>query len=204
MAPILHLAACCALLVGAGRALAPTPVAVAARTFAPATTTRRGAVGLATSALVLGTAGGSARGAEDPRTQWKAAVKELDAIIVEFEDIQGGGDGIRRRLGTVGTSSPLFQIEKVCQKLLPVAEDPGEFAEALEDFMLGIGRVDGMAYSSNFAGGSGKPSENSAATYIARSEKRGRKRVIQRHFNLGVLEAIPERQASTRRGRPER
>ena len=35
--------------------------------------------------------------------------------------------------------------------------------------MSGIARVDGMAYSSNFAGGSGKPSENSATRYIERS-----------------------------------
>ena len=118
--------------------------------------------------------------------------------------IAGGGDGIRRRIGTVGATSPLFDIEKTCRKLIPTADDPVAFAEALEEFVSGIARVDGMAYSSNFAGGSGKPSENSAATYIARSEKRDRERAIQRHFNLSVLEAIPERKASTRRGRPER
>ena len=32
--------------------------------------------------------------------------------------------------------SPLFQIEKACQKLLGEAEDPAEFADALEEFML--------------------------------------------------------------------
>ena len=84
--------------------------------------------------------------------------------------IAGGGDGIRRRIGTVGTTSPLFDIEKTCRKLIPTADDPVAFAEALEEFVSGIARVDGMAYSSNFAGGSGKPSENSATRYIERSK----------------------------------
>ena len=84
--------------------------------------------------------------------------------------IAGGGDGIRRRIGTVGATSPLFDIEKTCRKLIPTADDPVAFAEALEEFVSGIARVDGMAYSSNFAGGSGKPSENSATRYIERSK----------------------------------
>ena len=108
---------------------------------------------------------------ESARAQWVKATAEIDAMIAEFDDIKGGGDGIRRRLGTVGTESPLFQIEKACRKLISEAEDPVEFGEALEEFLLGLGRVDSMAYSSNFAGGSGKPSENSAATYIARAKK---------------------------------
>ena len=56
------------------------------------------------------------------------------------------------------------------RKLIPTADDPVAFAEALEEFVSGIARVDGMAYSSNFAGGSGKPSENSATRYIERSK----------------------------------
>ena len=64
----------------------------------------------------------------------------------------------------------MFDIEKTCRKLIPTADDPVAFAEALEEFVSGIARVDGMAYSSNFAGGSGKPSENSATRYIERSK----------------------------------
>mmetsp|Transcript_15269 Transcript_15269/g.45598 ORF Transcript_15269/g.45598 Transcript_15269/m.45598 type:complete len:182 (-) Transcript_15269:26-571(-) len=105
------------------------------------------------------------------RAQWKAASKEINDILKDWESIQGGGDGIRRRIGTVGTTSPLFQIEKACRALIPEAEDPVEFGDALEELVLGLGRVDGMAYSSNFAGGSGKPSENSATVYIERSRK---------------------------------
>ena len=105
----------------------------------------------------------------EPRDQWIAAQKEIDSILADWP-IAGGGDGIRRRIGTVGATSPLFDIEKTCRKLIPTADDPVAFAEALEEFVSGIARVDGMAYSSNFAGGSGKPSENSATRYIERSK----------------------------------
>ena len=47
------------------------------------------------------------------RDQWIAAQKEIDAILADWP-IAGGGDGIRRRIGTVGTTSPLFDIEKTC------------------------------------------------------------------------------------------
>ena len=49
----------------------------------------------------------------EPRDQWIAAQKEIDAILADWP-IAGGGDGIRRRIGTVGTTSPLFDIEKTC------------------------------------------------------------------------------------------
>ena len=42
------------------------------------------------------------------------------------------------------------------------------------------------------------------ATVVACGGCQGRERVIQRRFNVGVLEASPERNASTRRVRPER
>mgnify|MGYP004189054257 CR=1 FL=1 len=128
---------------------------------------RRRDLGAATIAAVAALAPAAAR-AGDPRAQWDAAQKEIDAILQDWP-IAGGGDGIRRRIGTVGDTSPLFQIEKSCKKLIPAAEDPEAFAEALENFVSAIARVDGMAYSSNFAGGSGKPSENSATKYIERS-----------------------------------
>ncbi|CAH0365761.1 unnamed protein product [Pelagomonas calceolata] len=135
-------------------------------------------LGAAAVAAVAALAPAAARA--EPRDQWIAAQKEIDSILADWP-IAGGGDGIRRRIGTVGTTSPLFDIEKTCpetltdsftagRKLIPTADDPVAFAEALEEFASGIARVDGMAYSSNFAGGSGKPSENSATRYIERSK----------------------------------
>ena len=89
----------------------------------------------------------------------------------DFEAYPGGGDGVRRALGTVGTTSPLYQIEKAVRKLLPDAEDPAEASEALEDLMLCLQRADSMAYSSNFAGGSGNPAENSPKALMKKAKK---------------------------------
>ena len=71
----------------------------------------RRALGSATIAAVAALAPAAARA--EPRDQWIAAQKEIDAILADWP-IAGGGDGIRRRIGTVGTTSPLFDIEKTC------------------------------------------------------------------------------------------
>jgi len=71
----------------------------------------------------------------------------------------GGGDAVRVALGTAGNSgaSPLFQVEKMARGMISEAGDPVEFGEALEDFLYHYRQADSMAYSANFAGGSGKP-----------------------------------------------
>lgn len=71
-------------------------------------------------------------------------------------------------LGTNGGRSPLFQINKAVRVLQADAEDPVAFAEASEEYLLGVGRADSMAYSANFAGGAGKPTP--PAVYIAKSK----------------------------------
>ena len=98
-------------------------------------------------------------------------------------------------LGTVGVESPCFQLEKALKKLALDAADPEAYAEvcrrgggaalslgdeaqvpspsrhaeAVEQLMLAISRADGMAYSANFAGGSGKPLP--PAVYLEKSRK---------------------------------
>ena len=59
----------------------------------------------------------------EPRDQWIAAQKEIDAILADWP-IAGGGDGIRRRIGTVGTTSPLFDIEKTCPETVWKSKKP--------------------------------------------------------------------------------
>mmetsp|Transcript_30769 Transcript_30769/g.61611 ORF Transcript_30769/g.61611 Transcript_30769/m.61611 type:complete len:239 (-) Transcript_30769:385-1101(-) len=94
-----------------------------------------------------------------PREQWtraEAFVTEMDENFASYA--AGGGDKVREALGTVGgTTSPLFQVEKLVRKLVGEAEDPVEFGEAMEDFLYRLRQADGMAYAANFAGGSGKP-----------------------------------------------
>ena len=70
-------------------------------------------LGSAGTAAVAALAPAAARA--EPRDQWIAAQKEIDSILADWP-IAGGGDGIRRRIGTVGATSPLFDIEKTCPK----------------------------------------------------------------------------------------
>ena len=69
------------------------------------------------------------------------SAEEVGMKIAELDDnfdavAKGGGDQIRVALGTAGdnAASPLYQIDKALNKLLPEAEDPGEFGERLDDF----------------------------------------------------------------------
>lgn len=111
-----------------------------------------------TSLLSLSVPPAFAISPNDARKQLDAAISVTDNLIAEWDAIaSGGGDAIRRELGTVGTDSPFFQISKAVKALQNDASDPVAFAEASEEFLLGLGRADSMAYSANFAGGSGKP-----------------------------------------------
>ena len=49
---------------------------------------------------------------------------------------------MRRELGTVGTSSPLFQLNKAVRVLQDEASDPIEWGENSEELLLSFGRAD--------------------------------------------------------------
>ena len=104
------------------------------------------------------------------KTQWKSAVKTIDNLLDNWDTIaKGGGDAIRNELGTQGITSPLFQIDKALKVLRDNVDDIVEFTEQSEEFGLTLSRADSMAYSANFAGGSGKPTP--PAVYIEKSRK---------------------------------
>jgi len=94
--------------------------------------------------------------------QWKDSVATIDNLYANWETIsKQGGDAIRKELGTANfgtTASPLFQIEKAFKVLRDRPDvDLVEFTEQSEEFVNALVRADTMAYSANFAGGSGKP-----------------------------------------------
>ena len=92
------------------------------------------------------------------REQWTKAIAKIAELDEAFDSVaKGGGDAVRVELGTAGSASPLYQIDKALDKLLPEASDPAEFGEQLDLFIYRLRQADGMAYSANFAGGSGKP-----------------------------------------------
>lgn len=104
---------------------------------------------------------------ESARDQWKQSTITIDKLLDGWSTV-GGGDGIRVQLGTQGTTSPLFQIDKALKVLRQESEDIVEFTEQAEEFQLALARADSMAYSANFAGGSGKPTPPSY--YIEKSK----------------------------------
>ena len=109
--------------------------------------------------------------AESARSQWKDAAATLDDLLNDWSTVSAkGGDGIRMKLGTQGTSSPLFLIDKAFNALREseFVDDFIEFQEISEEFSLALYRADSMAYSANFAGGSGKPTPPSF--YIEKSK----------------------------------
>ena len=103
------------------------------------------------------------------KTQWNEAVQTIDDLVDHWSTIATSGDGVRTKLGTQGVGSPLFQIDKVLKVLREESEDLVEFTEQAEEFQLTLARADSMAYSANFAGGSGKPTP--PAFYLEKSKK---------------------------------
>lgn len=104
------------------------------------------------------------------RNQWRQGVATLDDLLENWSTVSTSGDAIRGKLGTQGTVSPLFQIDKAFKILRDsdYVDDFVEFQETAEEFGLALSRADSMAYSANFAGGSGKPTP--PAVYIEKSK----------------------------------
>lgn len=130
------------------------------------------ASGLVVSLTTATTASAATMATPDAaKAQWKAAVTTIDRLLDDWDAYvaRGGGDAIRTALGTQGITSPLFQIDKALRVLRDDAEDIVEFTEQTDEFLLTLSRADSMAYSANFAGGSGKPTP--PAVYIERSRK---------------------------------
>lgn len=115
------------------------------------------------AALAVVAAPAYAVDASAARAQWKLVTPALDDLLANWAaekwaaDV-GGGDVIREKLGTQGTASSLYQIEKVFKALRDsdYVEDPVSFVEADEEFIAALFRADSLASSSNNKTGSGK------------------------------------------------
>ena len=126
---------------------------------------------------------------EKALAQWKDSAATIDNLLENWDtgdNISSGGgsqkevgisgDAIRKELGTANFGkdvSPLFQIDKAFKVLRENDDiDLMEFTELSEEFSEVLASADSMAYSANFAGGSGNPSANKprAFTDKARTE----------------------------------
>ena len=90
---------------------------------------------------------------EAAKAQLADGYKALGELLDNYDKVteEGGGDGIRRVLGTVGTTSPVYLIEPAFRLLFEKDESlPMEYIEGVESIMLGLQLADSEAYSANF------------------------------------------------------
>eukprot|EP01083_Nonionella_stella_P007704 22195_1 len=113
--------------------------------------------------------------ADSARGQWRSALTEVDDLLQNWSTDKwagevGGGDAIRKKLGTQGATSPLYQIEKAFKVLgnSDFVDDFVEFQETAEEFMDALYRADSLASSSNNKTGSG--SQTPPAVFIEQSK----------------------------------
>ena len=90
--------------------------------------------------------------AEDAKTRFKLAVQDVDELLSNYAEIAaGGGDNVRRYLGTVGVKSHMYGITKVLKELREEADDVIEFTETSNEFEAYLFQAEGAAYQSLFA-----------------------------------------------------
>lgn len=95
---------------------------------------------------------GETLGVDAAKARFGQARQSLEYLIQNYDTIvqAGGGDNVRRYLGTVGTTSGLWGIEKVLKELQDEAEDIVEYTENKADFEYYLRAADTAVYSSIF------------------------------------------------------
>ena len=111
---------------------------------------------------------GSVKKASTPEAAKKQITEgyaALSGLLDGFEEVTsaGGGDGVRRVLGTVGTESPCYLIEPAFRLLFDADENlPMEYIESVESLMRNLASADSEAYSAifiEFSSAKGKPED---------------------------------------------
>jgi len=106
----------------------------------------------------------------DAKVQIAAGYAALGDLLGDFAGVteREGGDGVRRVLGTVGQSSPVYRIEVAFRALTDDSAEPPEYIEGLEEVMRNLQDADSQAYSANFIAFSS--AKGTPAQYFARSK----------------------------------
>jgi len=87
----------------------------------------------------------------EAESRLKEGRKSIQYLLDHYDEIcQGGGDNVRRYLGTVGTSSGMFGIQKVMNVLSDKADDFVEYTELSNEVIKSINQADGSAYMAIF------------------------------------------------------
>ena len=90
-------------------------------------------------------------GVEKAKLRFKDAIADVDELIENYDAIcKGGGDNVRRYIGTVGVTSHMYGITKVLKELRDEAEDIVDFTETYNEFEAYLFQAEGAAYQSLF------------------------------------------------------
>ncbi len=88
---------------------------------------------------------------DEAKARFREGQTSLVYLLNNYDEIcEGGGDNIRRYLGTVGTSSGLYGIAKVMKVLQQEAEDIVEYTEVMNEINSALVGADGSAYMAIF------------------------------------------------------
>ena len=94
---------------------------------------------------------GRALGKELAVERFKLARDDLNYLLKNYDEISlGGGDSVRRYLGTVGVTSGLYGITKILKELQDEADDFVEYTENMNEFDVYLRQADTSCYSANF------------------------------------------------------
>ena len=88
---------------------------------------------------------------DEARSRFREGRDSLEYLLENYDAIcEGGGDNIRRYLGTVGTTSGLYGIQKVMKTMMNSADDIVDYTETMERVNAALVGADGSAYMAIF------------------------------------------------------
>jgi len=111
-------------------------------------------------------------GVEEAKERFIAAMKEIDSLLVNYDEITrgGNGDNVRLYLGTQGVKSHMYGIVKAMGVLKDESEDIVEYTDAYEEFQAYLYAAEGAAYQSLFAEHSSAKSTPESLVKLAKGD----------------------------------
>lgn len=94
---------------------------------------------------------GESMGVDEAKDRFRLARKDVQYLLDNYDEIcKGGGDNVRRYLGTVGVASNMYGITKVVKELRTEADDLVDYMETMDEFNAYLYQAEGAAYQSLF------------------------------------------------------
>jgi hypothetical protein len=89
---------------------------------------------------------------DEAKERFKEGLASLEYLLGHYDEIcaNGGGDNVRRYLGSVGTTSGLYGIAKVMKTMQEEAADIVEYTETMNEVNAALVGADGSAYMAIF------------------------------------------------------